>query len=394
MNILFTVHTYCPEKNGVQMVTQYLAEGLVKLGHKVTVVSPLKSGLDRNDCHNGVNIVRFVVKSKLKHFYGEKREFQNFMLEKDRKIDCVITVCSNTAFATWIYPIVDKLHCKKIMYQHGMYDGHLHLNKVHSFKRLVKQLLLTPYWEIYHRHYWNKIMKFDACVHLFDNDSSHKYFKEHGFENNVVIMNSCEPEMFLEPTTKDKLVVEELGVKNKYFLYVANFCPRKDQMLALESFYKIDSQDFELVLVGSKDNDYLQSLLKRKQELDKEYNVNKDVKIFVGLTREKTVSLIRECYTCLMTSNNEYLPITIIEAMACGKPYISTNVGVVAKIPGGVIANEREDISYWLSYFIGHPKYVEDMGTIAKTYVRENMYIDDKVRQLEEIIKQDNGIDD
>lgn len=272
------------------------------------------------------------------------------------------------------------------MYQHGMYDGHLHLKQAHSFIRVAKQLVLTPYWEVYHRLHWKQIRKYDACVHLFENDSSHKYFKEHGFKNNEVILNSCDHELFEPATDTDKTVVKDLGIGDRFFLYVANFCAGKDQMLALKNFYQLNEKDNELVFVGSKDNEYLQGLIERKNQLDMEYSTEKKVKFITELPRNKTVSLIRECYACLMTSNNEYLPITLIEAMACNKPFISTNVGVVAKLPGGVIANEGEDIVYWMRYFINHPQFVEDMGKIAGTYVRENMYIEDKIKQLENLI--------
>lgn len=41
MKILISVHTYYPDKNGVQMVTQYIAEGLAKK-HEVKVITELK----------------------------------------------------------------------------------------------------------------------------------------------------------------------------------------------------------------------------------------------------------------------------------------------------------------------------------------------------------------
>ena len=386
MKIVFTTFTYYPNKDGVQMVTQYMAEGLVKLGHEVTVVTHMRENLVREEEYKGVKIVRFIVKSIIKTYYGEKRNFQEFLLSNSDQIDVLITVCANTAFAEWTYPLVDKLNCKKIMYQHGMYDGHLHLKQAHSFIRVAKQLVLTPYWEVYHRLHWKQIMKYDACVHLFENDSSHKYFKEHGFKNNEVILNSCDHELFEPATDTDKTVVKDLGIGDRFFLYVANFCAGKDQMLALENFYQLNEKDIELIFVGSKNNEYLQGLIERKNQLDMEYSTEKKVKFITELPRNKTVSLIRECYACLMTSNNEYLPITLIEAMACNKPFISTNVGVVAKLPGGVIANEGEDVAYWMRYFINHPQFVEDMGKIAGTYVRENMYIEDKIKQLENLI--------
>lgn len=388
MKVVFTTITYYPNKDGVQMVTQYLAEGLAKLGHDVTVISCFKQGVERDEIYNGVKIKRFIVKTKLKLCFGEKKEFQKYILDNNDDIDILITVCSNTAFATWTYPIINLLNCKKIMYQHGMYDGHLHLKKIHSFKRLIKQLILTPYWEIFHKIHWKQIETYNACVHLFENDSSYKYFRKHGFEKNVVIMNSCEPELFQTKTQQDLKMVRDLEIHEPYFLYVANYCTGKNQLFALEEFYQLEESNVALVFVGSKDNAYVQGLKKRKKELDRENKCNRKVYFFIGLPRRETVALIRECYACLMTSNNEYLPITIIEAMACNKPFISTNVGVVAKLPGGVIANDKEDIQYWLKYFLNHEDLVNSLGNIAGEYVRQNMFIDDKIKQLETLINE------
>ena len=35
MKILFVVHSYYPEKDGVSIVTQYMAEGLCERGHEI-----------------------------------------------------------------------------------------------------------------------------------------------------------------------------------------------------------------------------------------------------------------------------------------------------------------------------------------------------------------------
>lgn len=386
MKITITALTYYPNKDGVQMVTQYMAEGLAKLGHDVTVLTCLRNGNETEELHNGVHIKRFVVKTKLKIDYGEKKEFQQYLLDHASETDALVTVCANTAFAAWTYPIVEKLPYRKIMYQHGMYDGHLHLERVHSFARLLKALLLTPYWEMYHRRHWKQIMQYDACVHLFEGDSSHRYFEEHGFKNNVVIMNSCEQKLF-EPYNKGGQSIRDIyEIRNRYFIYVANFCSRKDQKLALRSFLKLKSPDAELVLVGSQKNSYYEELLKLKSELEQENPQHGQVHILVGISREDTIALIRNCYACLMSSNNEYLPITIIETMACRHPYISTNVGVVSKLPGGVIATEPDDLSYWTKYFIEHEETVEQLGQIAYQYVRENMYLADKIKQLEDVL--------
>ena len=42
MNITFIVESYYPSSGGVQNVTKYLAEGLAKLNHNVTIVTTQK----------------------------------------------------------------------------------------------------------------------------------------------------------------------------------------------------------------------------------------------------------------------------------------------------------------------------------------------------------------
>ena len=44
MRIIFAVHTYYPAHNGVQAITQYMAEGLAKLHHEIMVISEKKNG--------------------------------------------------------------------------------------------------------------------------------------------------------------------------------------------------------------------------------------------------------------------------------------------------------------------------------------------------------------
>lgn len=387
MKITFTALTYYPNKDGVQMVTQYMAEGLVQMGHDVTVITCLGGGNRREEVHNGVRIVRFLVKTKMKIDYGQKKEFQDYLLNHKNEMDVLITVCANTAFAAWTYPIVHQLICKKVMYQHGMYDGHLHLSTVHSFERLMKQLLLTPYWEMYHRRHWKQIMKYDACVHLFQDDSSYKYFEEHGFKHNYVIHNSCEKELFDEISDQDERVKAEFGIEHPYFIYVANYCTRKDQKLAIQTFCAMNDDKSELVLIGSQENGYVAEVRKKLEEMDKVYPNHGKVHVMVGIDRSKTISLIKMCFACLLSSNNEYFPITIIEAMACGHPFISTNVGVVSKIPGGVIAAEPENLTYWMKYFTENKAYVEQLGNIAKEYAYENMLIEKQIGQLDELVR-------
>ena len=58
MHIVFVTHTYWPHLDGVQMVNQYMAEGLVNAGYRVTVLTSKLEGYNQYEMHNGVEIYR------------------------------------------------------------------------------------------------------------------------------------------------------------------------------------------------------------------------------------------------------------------------------------------------------------------------------------------------
>ena len=75
MKIIFTVLTYYPRKDGVQNVTKYLAEGLVKLGHDVTIItSNYRLNAEDKEIYNGVNSERINLYTRFGFNFGNKTE--------------------------------------------------------------------------------------------------------------------------------------------------------------------------------------------------------------------------------------------------------------------------------------------------------------------------------
>lgn len=137
----------------------------------------------------------------------------------------------------------------------------------------------------------------------------------------------------------------------------------------------------DLVLVGSTLNKYysmVQSVLETSSKRDR-------IHLLSSIPRQDTIDLIKNSYACLITSNYEYLPISIIEAMACGKPFISTDVGVVRNIPGGKVCRSDQELIYWLRYYEENPALVVQTGSVARDYARERCYLPDIINQVEAI---------
>ena len=85
-----------------------------------------------------------------------------------------------------------------------------------------------------------------------------------------------------------------------------------------------------------------------------------------------------------MTSTWEAFPISLIESMAAGNAYISTNVGIVKYLPGGKICEEENELVQSISSLIdGKWSQLAEKG---HEYAVKNFSQIDQVKKLEEVL--------
>ncbi|MCF8002343.1 MAG: glycosyltransferase, partial [Halanaerobiales bacterium] len=119
--------------------------------------------------------------------------------------------------------------------------------------------------------------------------------------------------------------------------------------------------------------------------LRKKYG-DKKVDILYSIKRKEIIKLTKKCSFCFMTSNYEYYPITIVEAMASKKAFLSTNVGIVNKLPGGIVVSKKKDLIYWLEHLTSTKLY-KKLGTIGFEYANNNLTNQSQINKLLEILK-------
>lgn len=105
-------------------------------------------------------------------------------------------------------------------------------------------------------------------------------------------------------------------------LFVGNLIKRKNVESLLES-KKISNSDYYLVIVG--DGPLFKKLTKKVEE----ENI-RDV-IFTG-SRNDVETIIPSCDVLVLPSFSESFGLVLIEALACGKPVIGSNVGGITEI--------------------------------------------------------------
>lgn len=380
MKIVFATHSYYPKKNGVQAVVGYLAEGFAKKRHSVTVLTQTYGDAPSFEKHNGVHINRIKIGSWHGIHYGEKKKYQEVVSKVAEHTDVFICVCLLTPETDFLLDSLAYLKCKKVLYVHGMPELNFSTFILNSpavfFNWIFKNLLWRPYLHLQAKHF----RKFDVICHLHDQDSAYAYFEKHRIGRNVSIMNAADDVFFIRNYQFIKNLPEN------YVIDVANYSKRKNQLKIMRAFYMAKTDGYSLIFIGSKKNRYYNLLVKKKKKLARTYG-EKDVRLYYNVPRELISSYVGKAAFALHGSTWEAFPISIIEYMAAAIPFISTDVGIVRYLPGGIIKKTENDFAHGITEFIDKERLRKDFGKKAASYAYSELSIEGKVNQLEAIIQ-------
>lgn len=383
MKIIFTVNTYYPLKDGVQMVTEYLAEGLAERGHEVIVITP-KYGNIAEEIYNNVKIIRVDIYIKHALYFGDKREYQKLILRYTSDADVIINICTQNPMTDWVFPIMDKILCHKVLYMHGMYNMCWQKSDFTSISNLGHKIWNDFRWRPYYKFSGKYFKKYDRIIQLHQFDRANNYFSEHYGIQSSIIENAVEDVFF------SKRQEIETVFPQKYAICVANYLDGKNQEFVLKAFYLANlPDDYELIFIGSEKNKYYMKLIEIDKKLQMQYGYRK-VQFLYGIERGKTIQYIENASLFLFGSKSEVYPVVILESMAAGVPYITTNVGCVRYLPGGIIVKNEEDMAYWIGLFALNESVCYDVGKAGYEYIKANSTISFKVNQLENILENLN----
>lgn len=381
MNITFIVESYYPSSGGVQNVTKYLAEGLAKLNHNVTIVTTQKY-YAKEEILNGVKIKRFnIKKSKLKKYSGEINEYINYILEQNE--DYVIFECTENITTDLLLPYLDRIKGKRILHMHGCYG--LTLKPFIIKESIIKTIGNTYnyfYWNIYYYPYFlsKYINKFDATISLSEVDSGIKYLNKNFKGKRYILGNAADDIFFniLEDGTK------KYDFMNKqYFLSVANYRTIKNQIKLLEQFEKSKyKEEYNLVFIGNEKNKYYKKLVKLKDKMKL-----RNVYILTGIPRKEIPIITKNSFVYLVASTYEEYSISIIEAMTLGIPFITTNVGNAKLLPGGIVLKNINEMSTKINEIIEEKELYLKLSDDGKRYAFENCKIEKCIKDLLKILE-------
>lgn len=381
MKIVFTVHSYYPKKDGVQAVTRYLAEGLAKKNHKVIVITHSIEGEASTCIYNGVEIFRVNAETIHTFNFGDKNKVQELIKNKCADADAIINVCAQTVLTDWTFPLLEELPCKRILYLHGIIERKYTKRDFVSFSVFAHKV-----WNRYRSkyYYWrNKkyLQQYDVVTQLHRFDEGYDFFDKKLGIKSVVVENAADDSFFSKEEVKDNNLPE------KYIIFVANYMERKNQEMIMKAYYQSNVTSYSLIFIGSEKNSYYDKLCELKNILENEYG-KRDTRILTNIPREDVQKYVRCASIYALGSIWEAFPISIIESMAAGVPFISTDVGITKYLPGGVIVNSIEEMSYWFECLTQNCHMAKCLGNVGKIYAERNLRIEAKVDKLEDLINE------
>jgi glycosyltransferase involved in cell wall biosynthesis len=133
-----------------------------------------------------------------------------------------------------------------------------------------------------------------------------------------------------DPASPDPSILDRLGLRGTPFLlYPANFWPHKNHATLFEAMRLRQPSPLRLVCTGVP-NAYMRTLQETAQAL-----LPPDQIVFAGYVREQELAaLLEACAALIFPSLYEGFGMPVLEAMACGKPVLTSNVTSLPEVGG------------------------------------------------------------
>jgi glycosyltransferase involved in cell wall biosynthesis len=364
-HVLILTPEYEPAKGGVGAAAKVMACGLVERGYQVTVGTAYHP--DRGPEIPGENpsVKQFKVSGSgnlREGFCGEVSVYQEFVATFPG--DFIICHAWQTWSTDLAIPVFSRTRAKKVFTSHG-FSAHL-LQWHDRFPWGLGQWLG---WQPYVARLPFFLRRFSRVVFLSKLADWHRFFDNQvarltGYRGIAVIPNGVDATVFDKPLPDFR---REFGIEEGcMFLCVANYCTRKNQELALRAFRKARIAGATLVFIGSEFNEYRTMLCDLDQQLAKSHPGGR-VLFLEKINREMTLAAFKACSAFVLTSEDETQPIVLLESMACGKPFISTeSSGCISELDGGFVVHTEQETSDKMKYLSEHPEVRATLGRAGK----------------------------
>jgi len=332
MKCLVIACEYPPVMGGVGNAAAMFAKQMVSRGWKVEVCTAADSALAAEENAEGVVIHRLALEGSASiwaSLAGELNRFENILNEFSPD---VAVLHGWQGWGVRLIPYIRAKDVPVILQSHGFGMHRIPWNRRPPFGLKV--------WAGYQPFIW-RLPRLIRDMHALVVLSKHPDFvlsfdhwlgEKTGCSNVVTIPNGVEQ---VTATPEPFLGICPIAAGRRVVLSVANYCDRKNQLEVLDVAARIPDEDVMFVFIGGAENEYARALRSGIEAR----GLGERAVVLSGVSRAITESAIACCEIALMTSKWEMQPLFLIEAMSAAKPWVSTDVGSVKEMKGGIVTS-------------------------------------------------------
>lgn len=368
---------YYPSVGGVEKVVKEICEGLVQIGHDVSVITTKRLQKNQKKIHlknyeiiNGVKVYRFFSLLSLGHMSFEPAALFHFVLN-----NYDIVHMHSLRHPHTIYLPLIKVFKENVL----VMQGHTHFEN-----GKFKTFLYRNFDNILFKSLYKKINFFLALNSLEKNKLINL-----GVENSRIhiLYNPVDSNLFNKP---DCSIIDKKyklsGKRIILFLGQAHMGKRIDLILNSMQIILKENKEVILIIAGPDFGNY-----PRLKEYAETLNVQNNI-LFLGLISEEDKKLfLHRCDFLVLPSEYEAFGVVLAEAMAAGKPVIATKTpGPLEIVKHGfngflIELNSYNELAEYSIKLLNNDKLREQLGFNARNFALEKFKDNNIIRQLEKI---------
>jgi len=307
------------ERSGVTNAVAQHVNVLIQAGHKISIIGSNQSVLHEKLLVDKSFCVRSLGSGAL---YSPARVDRLSLVRalKDSQADLVIIEGWQTALTTSSIEEAYQLKIPILMISHG--------SSVTPFSDKFIELFRALGWKYYKNFVLPRLISKIHALTTLDLTASSTRF----YDRDLAIRLGKPVQLLVNcPANMNSLYVERLYRKPQ-ILVIGYYSRIKNQLDAVDLAATIP-QGFNFKFVGPKHGSYYKKCVHRVATLGIKEKV-----FFLDDSECNLAEEISNSLLVLSTSITEALPITLIESMAAGTPFVATDVGAVSSLKGGLIA--------------------------------------------------------
>ena len=353
MKLGFVSDFYYPSIGGTQMLCKGIAEWFQQQGHEIEVIT--SPDVDRKDLGYVVNEIN-----------GASFEHSNILLEKNYDAIFVLADLFSPSILS-INPGEAKKTILVLNLDENVYRW-IHEGKTKDINQRIE-----------------KIKTFSHVVSFCQGAPVNKFLEENNIKYHFIANFSRD---VMAGEKSDKITKRALGISKKIIFNHGLIENRKNQLSLIRAFEASSlSDDYHLVLLGSpRGSGDKQYFLECKKIADKNTNIT-----MIKGTNNKIVinSLLSISDVYVLPSTAEGLPLVLLEAMSAGLPWVSTPVGGVPAVFGGLNGGKVMS-SFDLSDLESSVREVESKN--SRSEWEANFTVDRAGKQYAEVLRAEEDL--